>query len=514
MKQISAIMALLITYQSMYSMQQQITKVTISSFEQSLIAVGAVAGLGYAACWYSEYKNRQQQRLKLIQAQQDKLSAEEQFRKYAAEGDEDALNKAIKDGIDIDAQCPRTGNTALIEATINNQIITMALLISRGADMNKLDSLGKTAEYYAEQYGYISITRLFKRYRAEAEMRRDAWQGNRELIKQALYDGVNIDAQDPQTGKTPLMFAMCARKADIVRLLLSHGARTDIYDYAGRATRDHMLNRDGDDPIGIGELFEKHARERLFRLHAEKGNKEALKKMLEEIKWTGPGVIPTLDVNAQDPFSGETALICAVKNNHKETVELFFDLYCKVAFDLTIQDHAGLTARDWATRNGLVDIVRLINREEFMSACSTYDLKKLKLILDTYEVDINEQPIENKWTMLIAAVSHCKPEIVELLLSYGARIDLRDNDGKSLLTYDLDEFIVQNDGDADAKQDVKQLIESARRAYHQQVLEQVSLFVPHYQFNRDLSVAAGIVNEYLFAIPKPTNEEEAKNTVT
>lgn len=496
MKQMQIIMALLITCQSIHSMQQQITKVqqasTISTGEKALIIMTAVAGLRSAAQWYKEYKNRQQQRLKLIQAQQDKLSAEEQFRKYAAEGDEDALVKAIKDGIEIDAQCPHTGNTALIEATINKRTDAVELLLSRGAEMNARDSLGKTADYYAEQYFYPDIMVIFVRYRAETDLRRNVWQGNRELIEQALYYRININAQDPQTGKTPLMLAMLARKADIVELLLSRGACTDLYDYAGRATRDHILNRDGEDPEKIGELFDKHVRERLFRSHAEHGNKEALKKMLEEIKWTGPGVIPTLDVNAQDPFSGETALICAVKNSHKETVELFFDTYCKVTFDLIIRDHAGLNARDWATRNGLVEIVRLINREEFMSAVATYDLKKLKLILDTYEVDINEQPIENKWTMLMGAVYHCKPEQVELLLSYGARLDLRDNDGKSLLTCDLDEFIVQNDGDADAKQDVKQLIFSAREAYCQQVFQQVDSHLPL------PSVIADIVNGYLF----------------
>lgn len=59
--------------------------------------------------------------------------------------------------------------------------------------------------------------------------------GNTEAAKVLLEAGANANIENSR-GTTPLHFAASARKKaeDTVRLLLSHGAKTDIIDMSGR----------------------------------------------------------------------------------------------------------------------------------------------------------------------------------------------------------------------------------------------------------------------------------------
>ena len=154
-------------------------------------------------------------------------------------------------------------NKDLHWAAANNKLALIVELIEEGADINSINSYGKTALHRAVSYGHRDVINLLlgrevrleirdnnngdiievRNLRLEQEASRDikdkygntplhqaALSGIGELIP-LLFSAENINQQNYK-GNTPLHFAV--ENAAIVNFLLSQGANLDIRNVEGK----------------------------------------------------------------------------------------------------------------------------------------------------------------------------------------------------------------------------------------------------------------------------------------
>jgi hypothetical protein len=126
----------------------------------------------------------------------------------AEQGDTDKLQRLLDGGADIEWKHKGTGRTALITATIADQLAAVALLLDRGANIDhQCQAMGHTALAWACYSGNLDIARL-------------------------LVDrGAHLDLASPKLKRTALMSAAQAGRLDAVELLLEKGADAGLLDY-------------------------------------------------------------------------------------------------------------------------------------------------------------------------------------------------------------------------------------------------------------------------------------------
>src|SRR5262245_40830140 len=144
--------------------------------------------LGFAGCG----KSTQAARMEL--AQMNIPYTEMNFIETARQGNSTAVSLFIDAGMDLEAH-DRVGQTALMTATLANQLETVSVLLAKGADPNAKD-----------------------KYRGTALMTA-AWKGNREIVLSLLDGGAHVNAK-ANNGMTALMFAAGENHAEVSRLLL------------------------------------------------------------------------------------------------------------------------------------------------------------------------------------------------------------------------------------------------------------------------------------------------------
>jgi len=186
-----------------------------------------------------------------------------------AEGDT-ALHRAIRKGrsatiiaqlldhgADIDA-ARNDGRTAYALATISGQAETAALLARRGADtrLSPLDAFiaGQDTEVPVESLNSASNARLL------IEM---AAAGNVLAVTRLLNAGMPVDARGAM-GETPLHWACWQGNADLMKVLIDHGAPLEERDTSYNATPAGWLHHGA----GAAEAGGDYARGARLLIHA------------------------------------------------------------------------------------------------------------------------------------------------------------------------------------------------------------------------------------------------------
>ncbi|MGO4290990.1 ankyrin repeat domain-containing protein [Chitinophaga sp. RAB17] len=127
--------------------------------------------------------------------------------------DFETMKTLVTDGADVNSVDARDGSPILQRAVIENKKAMIDFLIAHHVDVNKTDRRGMTALHYAAMYKFIDI----------AETLIDA--------------GAPIDIAD-QSGNTPLAYAISDKREgylEMIKLLIDHGANTDIKTRDGRS---------------------------------------------------------------------------------------------------------------------------------------------------------------------------------------------------------------------------------------------------------------------------------------
>lgn len=134
-------------------------------------------------------------------------------------GQVDIVQALLNGGFDVNRPTAN-GSTYLHDAALNNQKKIAQLLLKRGAKIYALNRSGGTPLHDA------------------------ALGGGVDVIAELLDRGANIDAQDTESGATPLMLAVAMERIPAARLLLKRGANTRITDHLGNTALDRARKTD------------------------------------------------------------------------------------------------------------------------------------------------------------------------------------------------------------------------------------------------------------------------------
>ena len=127
----------------------------------------------------------------------------------ASGGHTKILSLLIEHGIGVECR-GKWGHTALHLTSRNGKIETVQFLLDYGADINARSQYNNTPLIYAAEGGFIDCVRIL------------------------LERGAAVNDAQGNLGRTPLHRAVNARKPQIVRLLLEHGADVSVRDEGGR----------------------------------------------------------------------------------------------------------------------------------------------------------------------------------------------------------------------------------------------------------------------------------------
>ena len=71
------------------------------------------------------------------------------------------------------------------------------------------------------------------------------------MINELLDHGANINAQDRESGATPLMLAVSMDRLPAARVLVTRGANLRLIDHAGNTALDRALKVDDPDLVKL-----------------------------------------------------------------------------------------------------------------------------------------------------------------------------------------------------------------------------------------------------------------------
>lgn len=261
--------------------------------------------------------------------------------KAAQSGNPDVARLLLDRGAFVDQQSPTIGHTALMDAVWHKHEAVVRLLLERGAKTTLRSHYGQRARDFAERDGLAAIAAMIEaRDRADAEIAEAqavmaaVKAGDAAEVRRLLGEGATADERAPMRGTfddgyTPLGVAARDGHADIVRLLLAAGADPRRVDGLMKATPGHKAGYMGH-PDVVAALTHRDAA-------VEAGK-------------------PSLEINAQGPYNGFTALHDAVWHGHLEAARVLMAAGAR----LDLRSHAGLTPRGLAELYGYGELAEML----------------------------------------------------------------------------------------------------------------------------------------------------------
>jgi len=297
------------------------------------------------------------------------------------------------------------GQTALMWALSQRQSTVVEALLEGGADVHAASKTGFTPLMFAAQQGDVDSARILLRVGAKPN-----------------------DAQ-PKTALTPLMIASAMGHTKAVDLLLDNGADPNLADANGY-TSLHRVVRDSDYGIDLKsrdavltvvKSLLKHGANPNARLSQ---NKE---KAAEEIK-NGSVQIEgkrTAVTVTEIVLQGATPLFLAAEVNNLDVIKALVD----AGADPLAANERGTTPLIMAAGAG-TDVQREREPEERATAVET-----AKFLVER-GADVNAAG-QYGWTALHAATYQGMNDLIEYLVSKGAKIDQKDEFGQTPLSISL-----------------------------------------------------------------------------
>ncbi|XP_030375768.1 ankyrin repeat and KH domain-containing protein mask isoform X4 [Scaptodrosophila lebanonensis] len=285
--------------------------------------------------------------------------------------------------IEIDSETESNHDTALTLACAGGHEELVELLIMRHARIEHRDKKGFTPLILAATAGHEKVVDILLKHNAELEAQSErtkdtplslACSGGRyEVVELLLSKGANKEHRNV-SDYTPLSLAASGGYVNIIKLLLSHGAE---------------INSRTGSKLGISPLM----------LAAMNGHTAAVKLLLDQGS----------DINAQIETNRNTALTLACFQGRHEVVSLLLDRRANVEH----RAKTGLTPLMEAASGGYIEVGRVL--------------------LDK-GADVNAAPVPtSRDTALTIAADKGHQKFVELLLSRGASVEVKNKKGNSPL---------------------------------------------------------------------------------
>jgi ankyrin repeat protein len=314
-----------------------------------------------------------------------------------------------------------SGETPVMAAAREGHVATVRALLEGGADPNaKEKNGGQTALMWAIAGGYSAVTEELVKHKADVNAKSRsgntalmfAARGDLASTKTLLNAGADPSIAIPDWGGTALIIAATMGQAEIVEALLDKGADPQQRDN-NSFTALHSAVRDSD----YGEDREQRARavatvKVLLAHHADPNARLHQEK-------------PTVRGLTEVEFEGATPIALAAEVNNLEAIKLLV----AAGGDPNIPTAKGTTPLILAS-GAATDVQRARSIEERSMAIDT-----ARYLID-HGADVNAAG-QFGWTALHSAAYQGITDLIEFLVSKGAKIDAKDGLGQTPLSISL-----------------------------------------------------------------------------
>lgn len=308
-----------------------------------------------------------------------------------------------------------------VESPIEAYKAICVRLIQCGIRLEVQDDNGRNALHLAVAQNLVDIARKLLRLRPPEPLQR------------------NMDTEDVE-GQTPLLLAAAKGYTSLVDLMLSRCFRSDTKDKNGQTPLLLTAERGDDESVTAllkhgadPNLQNKHGRTALSQA-AQNGHKHVVDSLLSKC-----GNHKT-NLNARDNI-GQTALILAAENGHASIVKTLVGKSANV----DILGYDGKKAWQKAVDKGHTSVVKslLSNNDapiqdrqavnEALLLASRRGWVDLVRVLLDQDVDLTFQSSGDKWTALHMAAMSGHRTVLEMLITKGVDIVIKDRDGRTAL---------------------------------------------------------------------------------
>ncbi|HUI55454.1 MAG TPA: ankyrin repeat domain-containing protein [Bryobacteraceae bacterium] len=348
-------------------------------------------------------------------------------------GNLDAVKALLQNGASVKTTDTATQQTALMLSVRMNQPETVGLLIEYGSQVNAQTRKGKTPAWRPPNAGGgshgLGITRGGWPDRGIQEATPGAMtallyaarDGRPEIVR-SLVDAKADVNQVEANGIAPLLMAITNDHVEVARLLLDRGADAKAADWWGRTPlfaaeeirdRDYVYGKNYEQGIDRASWLE------FIKVLVARGvDMNARTKEYPPIRrW----VMPINDISWVD-FTGQTTFLRAALGGDVTVMRLLLEH----GADPNIATSGGTTALmaasgvNWAVGQTFTE-----GPEHLLEA--------VKICLD-HGADVNAANSMGI-TSVIGAANRGSNDILELLVSKGAKLDVKDNEGRTPLVW-------------------------------------------------------------------------------
>ncbi len=344
------------------------------------------------------------------------------------DGGADVVKLLLDRGAAVNARDKIVAETALMWAVRTNQPESVRLLIGHGAEVNARTRVGKTPERRPPNAGGGSHGKGIVRGGWPDRGSQDPTPGAMTALLYAARDGrldiarllvgAGADVNQPEANKmTPLLIAIANDHLDVAKYLLEKGADINAADYWGRTPLWTALDvRDLDYDRAGEQHSDRPAWLAMIQTLLDRGAN--VNARIAEVPPIRRWVLPISDISWVD-FTGETPFVRAALAGDITVMRLLLEH----GADPNIPTFSNTTALMAAAGvNWSVGQTYTESKEGLMEA--------VKLCLER-GADVNAVNTMG-FTALTGAVNRASDDIVELLVSKGARMDIKDKEGRTL----------------------------------------------------------------------------------
>ena len=353
----------------------------------------------------------------------------------AINGDAAVIARLLEAGEDPNAVLTAEGETVLMLTSYTGNADAVKLLLARGADPNTQQFRGQTALMWAAAEGHAEVVKMLLASGADPGLssaastkpeRRPpggmtallfaARQGKLEAARALLDGGADINQAGADT-TSPLLIAVVNGHYDVASLLIERGANPNVADANGRTPLYAAVDlRNVQWSQAPAPELPQATHLKMITQLLDAGADPSL-KMAGKVGHRG-----SFDMRWSD-LKGGTAFSRAAWNGDIEVMRL---LLARGA-DPKVVTEKGETAllllagAGWPLGQGY-----LRSEEEITAA--------LDLLVEEFGMDVNAKTTEGI-TPVICAIFKGDNFVVQYLVDHGARLDVKDNAGRSVITW-------------------------------------------------------------------------------